>query len=289
MLEGLLTLNPTKERVYRQDVHFHRAVATMLAVSPNRDSLVSFLWNHAVILLRPEAIVARRCRLIFPMLRSHGLIPVSVRCVHLVPEQARLIWHYQENVMTRKHSVLIQRLLAAGPSVCILVRDGCVRKSTPATGHVTYLKGPTLLKKRRPLHLRSLAGPAIANVLSYIHASDDPADLLRELAVLFPSEIIVEILREAAAGVDRTEAALAALAALEVKAPKGVFDAESNVSWEDDESRAEWLDILTCARKDVSYVSGETYDPRAASIPDSKQFLARLDDHLIFPEFGPGF
>jgi hypothetical protein len=210
--------------------------------------------------------------------------------LQIVPEQARLIWRYQENVMTDQHILLVQRLLSAGASICILLRDGSIRRSTPASGHVTYLKGPTLMKKRRPLHLRSLIGPAIANVMSYLHASDDPADLLRDLAVLFPDEVIVGMLREAAAGMDRTDAALAALSRLEARTPKSVFADEGHVAEADvEESRALWLDIIRCARKHVSYVSGETYDPQTATIPDSKQFLARLDDHLICRDMGPGF
>jgi len=223
MIENVLTLNPIKKLVYQRDPHFTEAIGTVLAAWPDERSLISLLWNHTALLLRPEAIVARRARSILPMLRAHGLIPVSARPIHITPEQGRLLWRYQANVMTRGHIVLLERLLAAGPSIYIVLKDHSERRSTPAAGHVTYLKGPTLITKRGPLHLRSLAGPAIASILSYIHASDDPADFLRELAVLFSRSAFMEILREAAAGQDRTCNALAVLKEAELHAPKDVL------------------------------------------------------------------
>jgi hypothetical protein len=296
MIEDVLTLNPVKKAVYQRDSHFIQAMSAILSAWPDTRSVASFLWNHAAILLRPEAILARSSHTIFPSLRAHGLIPVSVRRIHLTAEKAALMWRYQANVMTQGHRVLLQRLLAAGPSIYIVLRDHKKRSSTPAAGHVTYLKGPTLMAKRGPRHLRSLAGPVIANVVSYIHASDDPADFVRELAVLFPSKAFLEILREAAAGQDRTCAALTALKEAERYAPKGVlgsvhdaFQNEEDLSAEDSMIRREWIEIIKCAQRNISYVGGEVYDTRAATIPDDKKYLARLDSHLTFADIGPGF
>lgn len=295
MIENVLTLNPTKKLVYQRDAHFNGAIGEALAAWPDERSLLSFLWNHTALLLRPEAIVARRSRSIFPILRVHGLTPVSVRRIHITPEQGHLLWRYQANVMTRGHLMLLQRLLAAGPSIYIILKDHSERRSTPAAGHVTYLKGPTLMNGRRPLHLRSLAGPAIANILSYIHASDDPADFLRELAVLFSRSAFMDLLREAAAGQDRTCDALAVIEEAELHTPK-VLSGADNVSEDSLSSsprdllvRQNWIEIFNCAQKNISYVSGEVYDTRTALIPDDKRYLARLDSHLVFAEMGPGF
>jgi hypothetical protein len=298
MIENVLTLNPVKKAVYQRDPHFTAALNATRAAWTDERSLACFVWNHAGLLLRPEAIVARRSRSIFPVLRTHGLIPVSVRRIHIRPEQAALLWRYQANVMTPGHILLLQRLLAAGPSIYIVLKDHSRRGSTPATGHVTYLKGPTLMSRRKPLHLRSLAGPAVANILSYIHVSDDPADFLRELAVLFRASALVEILLQAAAGQDHTPEALALLDAAELYAPKGVLAGAGNASWNEESLasaleelpvRREWAEILSSARRNISYVSGEVYDTRAALIPDDKRYLARLDSHLIRVDIGPGF
>jgi Nucleoside diphosphate kinase len=298
MIENVLTLNPIKKTVYRNDIAFGEAISLTLGLWSETRVLISFLWDHTGILLRPEAIVARRSRLILPMLRAHGLMPVCVRRLHLTPEQSRLMWRYQANVMTQGHYLLLQRLLSAGPSIYIVLKDHSKRKSTPAAGHVTYLKGPTLRAKRRPLHLRSLAGPPIANILSYIHASDDPADFLRELAILFPGSALRQILSEAAAGQDRTCDLLGALGEAELYAPKGILSSDhitSGKDWglwsppEDPLVQRNWIEIIKLAQTNRSYVSGEMYDVRSAMIPDDKQYLARLDDHLIFADVAPGF
>ena len=298
MIENVLTLNPIKKRVYQRDTAFTEAIGALRDLWPASCCLTSFFWNHAALLLRPEAIVARRSRFVFPMLRAHGLTPVCVRRIHLAPEQGGLLWRYQANVMTQGHYLLLRRLMSAGPSIYVILKDHSNRTSTPATGHVTYLKGPTLVAKRRPLHFRSLAGPGIANLLSYIHASDDPADFLRELAVFFPRSALVDVVREAAEGQDRTSDALAVIGKAELYAPKGVLPSDRNalerdvnvlLSPEDLAVRQNWIELVRLAQTTRSYVSGEAYDTRAASIPDDKKYLARLDDHLIFPEFGPGF
>jgi hypothetical protein len=305
MIANVLTLNPIKHRVYQCDVHFTAALGTAREVWPDERGLSAFLWNHAALLLRPEAILARRSRSLFPVLRAHGLIPVAVRRIRIMGEQAGLLWRYQANVMTPAHCLLLQRLLAAGPSIYVILKDYSERKSTPATGHLTYLKGPTLMTRRRPLHLRSLAGPAVANILSYLHVADDPADFLRELATLFPTSLFLELLREAAAGQDRTGAALAALEAAELGAPRDLllggagglsgsgygYGCEENLrgSPEDMLVRRNWTEILSCAPANISYVSGEVYDTRAAWVPDDKKYLARLDSHLLRAALGRGF
>lgn len=298
MIESLLTLNPIKRVVYQRDAAFNQAIDVFLNMRSESESLISFLWNHTGVLLRPEAIVARRSRSVFPMLRAHGLIPVSARRIHLTPEQGSLMWRYQANVMTRRHYSLLQRLMSAGPSIYVILKDYSQRRRTPAAVHVTYLKGPTLKVKRQPLHLRSLAGPPIANMLSYIHASDDPADFLREMALLLPRFGFVDVLRAAAAGEDRTSEVLGLIAEAEAYAPKGVIPAshegygrghDSFISSAESTLRKEWITIINSARTTSSYVTGESYDAQAAVVPDSKQYLAPLDNNLIFADIGPGF
>lgn len=298
MIEDVLTHNPIKKLIYLRDVAFIDSINATREIWPETSDLISFLWNHTAILLRPEAILARRSRFLFPMLRAHGLIPVSARRIHLAPEQVSMIWRYQANVMTRGHHLFLQQLLSAGPSIYIVLKDNSERISTPAAGHVTYLKGATLTAKRRPLHLRSIAGPAIANSLSYIHASDDPADFMRELAVLFPRNIYLDILLEAAVGQDRTGDVFAKISEAELYAPRNVLSGDYNApetelsrSWSSEQlvARWNWNEIIKQAQKNRSYISGEAYDTRMATIPDDKRYLAQLDNHLIFTEFGEGF
>jgi hypothetical protein len=298
MIESILTLNPVKKIVYRHDSAFTGAIGAVLDLWCDPHLMASFLWNHSAIVLRPEAIVAHQSRSIFPMLRACGLVPVCIRRIHMTPIQGGLMWRYQTNVMTPGHYLLLQRLLSIAPSIYLILRDQSERRSAPAAGHITYLKGPTLTAKRRPLHLRSLAGPAIANILSYIHASDDPADFLRELAILFPKTALVEILREAAAGQDRTDEALAAIVQAELYAPKGILVPDDNSRGhgsanlsppEDLALRRDWIALIKHAQDIKNYVSGEAYDTRAATIPDDKKYLARLDDNLIFADISPGF
>jgi hypothetical protein len=110
MIENVLTLNPVKKAVYQRDPHFTAALNATRAAWTDERSLACFVWNHAGLLLRPEAIVARRSRSIFPVLRTHGLIPVSVRRIHIRPEQAALLWRRRTVNLHRSEGSFAARL-----------------------------------------------------------------------------------------------------------------------------------------------------------------------------------
>jgi len=287
-LASALTPNAVKSHVFRRDPAFNQGVALARELWGGCGSLHERLWNLALMLVRPDAIAAGRMRQVLPLLREHGLIPVAVRKVWLDHGQAREMWRYQANVATAGRLLLMDEIMTVGPSLAIALRDATHRVVSPATVHLTYLKGPTLALKRRPRHVRSVAGPGLANILSYIHASDEPADLLREAAILFPPAERVGFFLEAQASEDRTSEVLRAVSRLESRQPAGLLTpAEDCDPAEPNEPlRLCWADIVRRAKACRSFVSGETYDPRLATIPDGKDTSYPLDWSLVFSDYG---
>ncbi|KVW47260.1 nucleoside-diphosphate kinase [Burkholderia ubonensis] len=304
-LVTLLTPNRVKRSVYELNADYVRSLEMIRQRWGASGTIRERLWNHAAMLLRPDAIVGRRAAAVFPALRAHGFIPVAVRCVALDSPRTSALWIYQSNVSTPERLRLMDRLMTSAPSVYVVLRDLRSRTMTPATVHATYIKGATVAAKRKRDHLRSLVGPPIANLLSYIHMADDPADLVREMAVLFDAAEQAGILAEIDARQDRTGVALRMISQLEARLPDSGASAAGGskadgIGGDDSASQlgrcdactpelltdAGWKAFVEEAINCKSFISGETYDTRLATVPDDKRLSLPVDTYLIRAEFG---
>jgi hypothetical protein len=108
------------------------------------------------------------------------------------------LWRYQLTSATLDRLAVNELLLGAGPALFLLLRSepghelpGAVRLST--------LKGSATLEAQKPGTLRSLLGQP-NRVLSYVHVADEPADVLRELGLLFDAPTRRDLLDSLAAG-----------------------------------------------------------------------------------------
>jgi nucleoside diphosphate kinase len=292
-LETVLTPNEVKHRFYRDDADFLSAVEAAFGRWGGASRIAGWLWNAAALILRPDAIAGGQAGYVFPMLRRHGFEPLVVRAVHVGAARAEALWRYQFNVATPERRALLGRVMSMGEALYLIVRDRTTRMCAPATVHLTYLKGTAVISRRKPGHLRTVAGPAVANLLSYVHVSDDPADMLREMAVLFDRVAVVEILTELEAGIDRTGAAMREIRRLETLVPTDVLTLEdaalamAHLGQHGLALWSEWRDIVARAKTCRSFVTGESYAGRDATIPDDKELSLPLDAHLVFPELGP--
>ena len=301
MIEKYLTPNPIKTKIFQTDTNFLTSMAVASGFWTSSDRLLDALWNNAALLLRPDAIVGGRCSTILPVLREHGFIPSVVREVSLSIPQTRALWRYQSNVATSERLALLDLLMTTGPSIYIVLHDTRFRLMAPGTVHLTYLKGTAIVDNRKPGHLRTVAGPRIANLLSYVHVSDDPADMLREMSVLFDQRAIHNIVGELDKKEDRTDEALNLITklsrdvpidaltrgALELTGDSDGADAMREESPNILEARRRWNQIVKFARTCKSFHGGETYQGKEAIIPDDKWLSLPLDSHLIFTELGP--
>jgi nucleoside diphosphate kinase len=290
-LTTCLTANNTKLAVYAHDSDFVRAFASMQACWGVSDTLRHRLWNCAGMLLRPDAIAAKNSVAVMHTLRQQGLVPLLARVVMMSSEKTGALWHYQANVSTAERIELLRRLMLSGPSLFVVLRDDRTRILSPATVHLTYLKGPTLAAKRKPGHLRTIAGPVLANLISYIHASDDPADLVREMGLLFDDNELRDVLQEIDAWEDRTVDVCSLIARLEGSISEDLCFAEMGSTAACIEPfygplniRQNWEVLIGSAIRCRSFVTGETYDTMLATVPDDKRLSLPLDRHLTIPE-----
>jgi hypothetical protein len=308
-LETCLTPNEIKARVFARDEIYRTSLNDALQCWTAPQALHGLLWNTASLILRPDAIAGGQSARVLPVLRDLGFIPAAAAAVRISLSQTRELWRYQANVSTLERLQLLDLIMTSGRSLYILFRDVTKRLSAPATVHLTYLKGTAIVNNRRKWHLRTLAGPKVTNILSYVHVSDDPADMMREMALLFPRRNWLALMREAEQELDRTENVLSLLAGLQSEVPKellthadpllatpinpprspagGRILNTDGLPLSEAESRQRWQHIVEMSRSCKVFTTGNAYDGRATTVPDDKEFSLPLDNHLIFRELGP--
>ena len=218
-----LTGLDAKRAAYAADTYFVEAYQDAVAV--HGAGADEFARAHTGLLLKPEALAARKGGTTLGWLRSEGFDVVSARAVRLDRHTIRALWRYHWNAVTRDHKEVVDRLCGSAPSCYLLVR-------APAEV-LSARKGPARVARRAPGQLRRVLGD-LNTLLNHVHSPDEPADFLRELAVLFdgparravlaasPNDV-ARVVAEAEASVPRAEADLASTARrLRARAGAGV-------------------------------------------------------------------
>jgi hypothetical protein len=181
-----LSLLPEKTRRYRDEMFFREAWLDLSsAAGGEAPSLVS---NHALILFKPDAFVGRAVVPALRHLAEQDFTAVAWEAVFLDRHVTRWLWLYRFNVASVERVWLHDMINSAGPSLLVVLRDErAARDRVPATVRLTDHKGPSRPERRRADQLRSVLG-VTDRLLNYMHTSDEPADLVRELGILLASD-----------------------------------------------------------------------------------------------------
>ncbi len=288
----VLTPNIIKQRHFSKDKDYSRALDLLNHTFDSHPNKLSYLWNTAAIIIRPDAIAGHMTSNIFPLLKKHGFFPCAVRVISISEKQVEALWRYQWNVATTERQNLLKRIMTAGQAIYLLLKDETVRKSAPATVHLSYLKGTSRIDRRKLGHLRTAAGPAIANIFSYLHIADDPADVLREQALLFSDEEVTTLMKESMSASNKQDMVNQKLSTLERLIPTGTFSLELLKTELDSgdafsEVLRTWQSIIRDSLDCINFITGDAYEGKDAIIPDDSSYSLPLDEHLVCPDIGP--
>ncbi|MFF8919408.1 hypothetical protein ACF08M_40540 [Streptomyces sp. NPDC015032] len=144
-----------------------------------------FADRIAVTWLRPDAFAAGTARRVLAAVAERGFRVLAARPVHLGPAGARALWAYMCRWATVERLWLLDAVVALGPGLLVLWADD-TDSPLPASARLTAGKGNGAPGRRDGQSLRDLAG-ALNRVLTMVHTADEPADVIRELAVFCPS------------------------------------------------------------------------------------------------------
>ncbi len=217
--EALLRLSrvPDKRDRYREEVLFREGWSELSELAGVE--AIELLLTHALVLFKPDAFAAGAGGRVLAALAEQEFTTVSAHVVHLDRLTTRWLWLYRFNVASVERVWLHDLINTAGPSLVVVLRDERAIAGDPLPGCVrlTDHKGPSRMERRRPDQLRSRLNVA-DRLLNYMHTSDEPADLLRELSILLDRQGRGEILQQIIAGQDRHEPVAALIESMEAQA-----------------------------------------------------------------------
>jgi nucleoside diphosphate kinase len=141
------------------------------------------LWNSSFLIFRPDSVVTRSISCGIDVLLENGFSILKIYEFQYTHLTVREGWRYQNNINTRDRLAAMDLLMTSTPSLLCLLRTQCGDDNLPASARLKLLKGPSAPENRKPGQLRYEMGGAQASMLSFVHAPDEPADILRELTI----------------------------------------------------------------------------------------------------------
>ncbi|MEV7192277.1 nucleoside-diphosphate kinase [Streptomyces sp. NPDC093510] len=176
-----LTEDPDKLDAFIGDPDFEQGYAYGHEVLGTE--LGAALRRHALLLIQPDCLARRQAMECVVAAEQHGFQLVTSVRVHLSPRVVGALWFYQEDSSTPDSCTIGELVCGHTDSLLLLLRDEAPLPDTPASLRMTRLKGPSRPEQRTAEHLRSAIG-AQDRLVVLIHTSDEPADMIRESAII---------------------------------------------------------------------------------------------------------
>jgi len=173
-----LTRSPIKARLYKRDTYFREGLADAGEILG--PALEPILRRSALLMVKPDGLAAGKAAEIVRFLATHGYAPRAVETPALGRFHWRELWRFQLTSATADR-LAVNDLFLRGNALLLLLQGP--EEGLPATVRLSGLKGPSDTAAQPPDCLRRRIGQP-NRVFSYFHVADEPADLLRELAVL---------------------------------------------------------------------------------------------------------
>lgn len=181
-----LTVHPKKPTTFGIDPGFRVSFEIALASCGSADVLYEFLLDHALLVIKPEATLSGRALPVLEFLDEQRLEIIRWTSCMLDFVTSHLLWKYSWTKATVDRMRLHVEMSRGAPSYLLLVRGrGRNRSPVPLSCRLSELKGSSDAKRRGIHHLRTALGMC-NRMISFVHVSDEPADVLRELGLLAP-------------------------------------------------------------------------------------------------------
>jgi nucleoside diphosphate kinase len=209
-----LTTDPEKGRLYGVDVYFREGWEDLLRALG--ELAPDFCRRQATVLCKPDAVVAHKLLATLRWLEDQGYELVEARRLRLDRHGIRALWQYGWNSASRDRRDAADLYMTT--TDCLLVLVARSRRPWPATVVLSTAKGPARPQQCRPGQLRRDLGSHNYQ-LNFVHTPDEPADMIRELAVLGDVEQRTASYEAARAGRRQRAEVYALAAAMEAEHP----------------------------------------------------------------------
>lgn len=223
-----LTSEPEKQAEFANDFYFRECWPDFLEVWGVDPHLR--LQSVALLCAKTDAVVARRLRPMLQYAVERGFRPIGVERTEFSRHSMREIWRYDWHVYPVDRLDFSTLWFSACPTLTFILRDIQPIPGIPASVRLSDLKGGPVLALRRPGDMRSVLAPP-NRILNFVHIPDEPADIVRELGILFERTRRTRLLSRLAADfeVDRSDQILAAIEAIEAEVPPHDLDVQASL------------------------------------------------------------
>ncbi len=175
-----LTVLPRKRRDYAEDLDFRECWWDLQELHGERAAAV--LQPLALLSFKPDAVVGRRIPAALDYAAAQGFVPVAAGETGLGRHAMRALWRWNWNRFRVDRLDLCTRFFAATGTLVVLL--AAPPGPVPATVRLSNLKGGPDAATRGAGSLRSALRSA-NRLFNFVHTADEPADIVRELAVFF--------------------------------------------------------------------------------------------------------
>lgn len=215
------TALPEKAARYAEDTYVQETLAQLdeAGIDP-----AEFSRRYSLLLLKPDAIVARAVEPTLNWLRDNDFRVSATRICPVDRHLVRALWYFAWNIASPERRRLADLLVGISDALVLVV--AAEPGSLPTSVRLTSAKGPTAPAARRPGELRYLLG-RYSYLLNLVHSPDDPADVLREFAIYFDEGTRADLLRELGTGRERGAEATVQAAQLYARTPARGFDRDA--------------------------------------------------------------
>lgn len=177
------TLNDYAEKnnLYQDEISYR--MSTCLAQMHWSDKYENVLYRYGMAIIKPEAIMLGKVSDILSIIKTSGFEIVYVSQKKLTDEQTNQMWKFSWINASIERILINQKLFSVCFSIIVVLRYK-FNMNMSACEILTELKGSSYPEKRKSHQIRSRIKP-INLILNYIHTSDEIADFLREIGILF--------------------------------------------------------------------------------------------------------
>ena len=175
-----LTRMPTKAQLYGCETYFREGLADAQKILG--DNITAALHHAAVLVIKPDGLACGKATKIVEFLHSHEFSIIGTALTSLSRLQWRELWRYQLSAATVDRLAVNDLIMRDQILVLLLRHAGAL--DVPATVWLSSLKGPSAVARQPPHCLRRMLEQP-NRLFSFLHTANEPADLLREFAVLF--------------------------------------------------------------------------------------------------------
>lgn len=184
-----LSKDPKKINLYKMEIPYR--ISTCLAQMYWPDQYENKVYKYAIAIIKPETVMLGKVSEVISIIDKAGFEIIFYSKRKLTAQQTYEMWKFGwENASTER--ILINQKLFSICDSIILILHCRFSAQMSACEILTDLKGDSCPEKRKPYQIRSQLHP-LNYILNFIHTSDESADFLREIGILFDWDEITNI------------------------------------------------------------------------------------------------